>query len=112
MTGGSEMSVELFDEGEVWADEEDLLGSEEDLGVEVLSPEEAISYIQHADSSPLYEHYRVIADKGQALLRVDKFLASRMTGFGWWLRLRQWSSCQGQLPHQTTGCRHTPATTP
>jgi len=37
MTGGSEMSVELFDEGEVWADEEDLLGSEEDLGVEVLS---------------------------------------------------------------------------
>ena len=80
MTGGSEMSVELFDEGEVWADEEDLLGSEEDLGVEVLSPEEAISYIQHADSSPLYEHYRVIADKGQALLRVDKFLASRMTG--------------------------------
>ena len=80
MTGGSEMSVELFDEGEVWADEEDLLGSEEDLGVEVLSPEEAVSYIQHADSSPLYEHYRVIADKGQALLRVDKFLASRMTG--------------------------------
>ena len=28
----------------------------------------------------LYEHYRFIADKGQTLLRVDKFLVDRITG--------------------------------
>ncbi|MBO5952247.1 MAG: RNA pseudouridine synthase, partial [Bacteroidaceae bacterium] len=27
-----------------------------------------------SDSIELYEHYRVVADKGQSLLRVDKFL--------------------------------------
>lgn len=30
-------------------------------------------------SDLLYEHYRVVADPGQSLLRVDKFLADRMT---------------------------------
>lgn len=30
-------------------------------------------------SGLLYEHYRVVADPGQSLLRVDKFLADRMT---------------------------------
>lgn len=28
--------------------------------------------------TPLYEHFRFVADKGQALLRVDKFLVDRM----------------------------------
>lgn len=28
----------------------------------------------------LYEHYRFIADKGQSLLRIDKFLVDRITG--------------------------------
>ncbi|MDD4592430.1 MAG: RluA family pseudouridine synthase, partial [Parabacteroides sp.] len=28
----------------------------------------------------LYEHYRFVADRGQTLLRVDKFLVDRMTG--------------------------------
>lgn len=31
-----------------------------------------------ADGRELYEHFRFIADKGQQLLRVDKFLVSRM----------------------------------
>ena len=74
------MKPSLFDENEDWGEEEDLLALDQEGGVELLSPEEAISYIQHADSSPLYEHYRFVADKGQALLRVDKFLASRMMG--------------------------------
>lgn len=30
------------------------------------------------DGSQLYEHFRFVADKGQALLRVDKFLVSRL----------------------------------
>lgn len=30
------------------------------------------------DSEQLYEHYRVVADKGQQLLRVDKFLISHL----------------------------------
>ena len=74
------MKPSLFDENEDWGEDEDLLALDQEGGVELLSPEEAISYIQHADSSALYEHYRVVADKGQALLRVDKFLASRMMG--------------------------------
>lgn len=32
------------------------------------------------ESSLLYEHYRVIADKGQKLMRVDKFMLSHLAG--------------------------------
>lgn len=32
----------------------------------------------HEDDQELYEHYRVTADKGQALLRIDKFLMNRV----------------------------------
>jgi len=28
----------------------------------------------------MYEHFRFVADKGQSLLRVDKFLVDRMMG--------------------------------
>ncbi len=31
-----------------------------------------------ADGNPLYEHFRFVADRGQELLRVDKFLVLRM----------------------------------
>ncbi len=31
-----------------------------------------------ADGNGLYEHFRFVADKGQALLRVDKFLVARL----------------------------------
>jgi len=30
--------------------------------------------------NPMYEHFRFVADKGQTLLRVDKFLVDRLTG--------------------------------
>ena len=32
------------------------------------------------DDRELYEHYRFVADKGQSLLRVDKFLNDRIEG--------------------------------
>jgi 23S rRNA pseudouridine1911/1915/1917 synthase len=31
-----------------------------------------------ADEQPLYEHYRFVADRGQSLMRVDKFLTDRI----------------------------------
>ena len=47
------MKPSLFDENEDWGEDEDLLALDQEGGVELLSPEEAISYIQHADRSPL-----------------------------------------------------------
>ena len=35
---------------------------------------------QCADENGMYEHFRFVADKGQGLLRVDKFLVARMEG--------------------------------
>lgn len=35
---------------------------------------------EDVESIPMYEHFRFVADKGQALLRVDKFLTDRMMG--------------------------------
>lgn len=32
------------------------------------------------DESPKFEHYRFVADKGQSLLRIDKFLSTRIEG--------------------------------
>lgn len=32
------------------------------------------------DQAQLYEHYRVVADKGQKLLRVDRFLIDHLGG--------------------------------
>ena len=34
--------------------------------------------IEDADGGELYEHFRFVADKGQQLLRVDKFLVARI----------------------------------
>lgn len=34
--------------------------------------------ISTADSDELYEHHRIVVDKGQALLRIDKFLMDRL----------------------------------
>lgn len=36
------------------------------------------SIIELEDGTELYEHFRFVADKGQALLRVDKFLVARI----------------------------------
>lgn len=35
---------------------------------------------QEQDTSELFEHYRFVADKGQGLLRVDKFITTRIDG--------------------------------
>ena len=42
---------------------------------DLLMPEE-----DETSSSQMYEHFRFVADKGQSLLRVDKFLVDRMMG--------------------------------
>ena len=80
MTGGNPIiEEELLLEGEGWEGDEDLFLPSEASEVERLDAT-AVSYLQHADSSPLYEHFRVVADKGQAPMRIDKYLATRMTG--------------------------------
>ncbi len=40
--------------------------------------QEADDFIDSQDSPELYEHFRYVADKGQSLLRVDKFLHDRI----------------------------------
>lgn len=80
MIGGNSIAEEeLLLEGEGWEGDEDLFLPSEAGEVERLDAT-AVSYLQHADSSPLYEHFRVVADKGQAPMRIDKYLATRMTG--------------------------------
>ncbi len=60
-----------------WLDEiedeqaDELLLDDDESGVVITSPE-----IQPG----LYEHFKVAADKGQSLLRVDKFLVARIEG--------------------------------
>ena len=72
------MTEQYLDEG-AWGEDEDLF-LDDPASADSDQEAEAVSYLQHADSSPLYEHFRVVADKGQAPMRVDKFLATRMTG--------------------------------
>ena len=80
MTGGNPLTdEELLLDSEAWEGDEDLFLPDSTAEVERLDAA-AISYLQHADSSPLYEHFRVVADKGQAPMRIDKYLATRMTG--------------------------------
>lgn len=57
--------IEDFDDDQ--ADE--LLVDEDESAAVITSPEIAPG---------LYEHFKVVADKGQSLLRVDKFLVARM----------------------------------
>ena len=40
--------------------------------------EELEEYAVSGDQTPLFEHFRVIADKGQTPLRVDKFLTDHL----------------------------------
>jgi len=49
------MSIDQIDEDKLFADGQDDLDQEE-----------------------LFEHYKVVVDKGQELLRVDKFLQNRL----------------------------------
>ena len=77
-----EMSIEPAEESGINGDEilmeEELAGkliddSEEDNDETAVEPNFITS-----DGRELYEHFRFEADKGQQLLRVDKFLADRM----------------------------------
>ncbi len=44
-------------------------------------PEEEDEWIENSeDGNQKYEHYRFVADKGQSLLRIDKFLSVRIEG--------------------------------
>lgn len=70
MTTDKAMSMD--DELQAWADE--LI--EQDLRLD--DSEDEAEYLGLEASDQLYEHYRVVADPGQSLLRVDKFLADRM----------------------------------
>ncbi len=45
-----------------------------DLSKSILNAEEELE----EDGNDLYEHFRFVADKGQTLLRVDKFLVARL----------------------------------
>ena len=49
-------------------DLDELLGEDLDLDLDASTDEE----------STLYEHFRVVADKGQELVRVDKFLIDHL----------------------------------
>jgi len=51
--------------------EDDLIPLEEEYELPDLLEEEG-------EESELYEHHRIIADRGQGLLRIDKFLMSRI----------------------------------
>lgn len=42
---------------------------------ELVTPE-----VSDDEAEGLYEHYRIVADKGQTLLRIDKFLVERIPG--------------------------------
>ncbi len=51
-----------------------------DISDELLDEEPDSPVIKVLDGRELYEHFRFVADKGQELLRVDKFLVDRMHG--------------------------------
>lgn len=48
--------------------------------IQDLSEEEDDEVVGATQSTQKYEHYRFIADKGQSLLRIDKFLSDRIEG--------------------------------
>ena len=69
--------------------------------------------VVEVDGNELYEHFRFVADKGQELLRVDKFLVERLkkssrnriqqaAEAGVYTRQRQ--AREEQLPRQATRC--------
>ncbi len=54
---------------------------EEQVDDMLLDDDESAAIITSPEVSPgLYEHFKVTADKGQSLLRVDKFLVARLEG--------------------------------
>ncbi|MDE6333442.1 MAG: RluA family pseudouridine synthase [Muribaculaceae bacterium] len=59
-------------------DNEDFLDIDEACGADDVSAGKSVVIIDGDDERQLYEHFRFVADKGQALLRVDKFLVERL----------------------------------
>jgi len=45
-----------------------------------MTDTEAYDELQAEEQPELHEHYRVVVDKGQSLLRIDKYLTARMEG--------------------------------
>lgn len=56
----------------------DLMCEELENELSVTADDIADEYLTDNDGNPLYEHFRFVADKGQTLLRVDKFLVARL----------------------------------
>jgi len=60
-------------------DEPSAFGEENQLCINLPETEEDEEEISvSGDESPLYEHFRFVADKNQSLLRIDKFLIDRL----------------------------------
>lgn len=59
-------------------DNEDFLDMDEACVADDTSGNPSVVIIDGDDERQLYEHFRFVADKGQALLRVDKFLVERL----------------------------------
>lgn len=58
---------------------DDSLNDIADDSLEDLAEDEELIEDDELEEAPaLYEHFRFVADKGQSLLRVDKFLVDRM----------------------------------
>lgn len=62
----------------VTTDELEHFLEDEDLLDPTLRIDDTPSGLLDADGQPLYEHYRCVADPGQGVVRVDKFLVDRM----------------------------------
>ena len=44
----------------------------------IIPDDELSATVEDGEECELYEHFRFVADKGQQLLRVDKFLVERL----------------------------------
>ena len=55
-----------------------------------------------ADEARLYEHFRVVVDKGQEMVRVDKYLFDRITNSS----RNRIQKAADALPGETIGCHY------
>ena len=54
--------------------------AEDILEIEQEELSDDIQGVESTDGGELYEHFRFVVDKGQTLLRVDKYLVAHMQG--------------------------------
>jgi 23S rRNA pseudouridine1911/1915/1917 synthase len=57
-----------------------MVTNEDYEDLDFLQEEEDLLEYDNSDKDQKYEHYRFVADKGQSLLRIDKFLSVRIEG--------------------------------